>query len=108
MSTKPSSSVAADTEFRVTRGMNRFEVRADVEALFNYFINHDVGAEPDSRTSRPRHVSVSSMMEHGFNQQGDTSEGDKRWQTELKERLENIEKTLFVLSKQGEKRFELH
>jgi hypothetical protein len=96
--------IGANAELKGKRGMNRFEVRADVEALVDYFVNDDHVVYPESRITRPRHLSASSMMEHGFRQQQevDGKSSDAEWQTELKQRLENIEKTLRVLSKGSE------
>lgn len=95
----------ANPELKVARGMSRFEVRADVEALIDYFASDDRGTNPDPPTARLRHLSVTSMMEHGLNQQqevdGNTSNAE--WQTELKQRLESIENALLRMSKQGGK-----
>jgi len=83
--------------------MSRFEVRADVEALIGYFASDARGADPEPRTARPRHLSVTSMMEHGLSHQQEVNENSSNveWQTELKQRLEGIENALLIMSKHG-------
>jgi len=101
-STMTTSLNGANVELKVARGISRFEVRADVEALIDYFINDDVGADPLARTTPPRHNSVNSVMERGFIQQQEVDGIRSKvvWQTELDRRLKNIEQGLLVLSKQ--------
>ncbi|KIM89733.1 hypothetical protein PILCRDRAFT_812533 [Piloderma croceum F 1598] len=102
-SIKATSSIGANHELKVARGMSRFEVRADVEALIDYFARDNRGADPESRTARPRHLSVTSMMEHGLSHQQEVNENSSNveWQTELKQRLEGIENALLMMSKHG-------
>lgn len=102
-SIKPTSPIGANHELKVARGMSRFEVRADVEALIGHFACYDHGADQESRTTRPRHLSVTSMMEHGLSHQPEVNENssDVEWQTELKQKLEGIENALLMMSKHG-------
>ena len=102
--TKLTSPIGANIELKGTKGMRRFEARADVEAIVDYFVNDNRGAFPESRITRPRHLSASSMMEHGFSQPPgvDANSNNPEWKTELRHRLENIEKALHVLSRKDE------
>jgi len=101
-----STATSINVELKVARGISRFEARADVEALIDYFVNGDPGADLCNHTTRPRHLSVNSVIEHGFGQQhgddGMQSDVNIKPQTELLRKLENIEKVLLALSKQGE------
>ena len=95
--------IPLSAELKVAKGMSRFEVRADVEALINHFVNDEHGTDPEPGTTRPRHLSVNSVMEHGFVQQheADGNSSNTEWQKGLTERLANIENALLVLSQQG-------
>jgi len=98
---KATSSIGTNAELRVTRGLSRFEARADVEALLNLFVNDDRGLRPEPYIPQSRHRSVSSVIEQESNHKKRDGEAsfDSRWQNELQQRLENIEGALLELSK---------
>jgi hypothetical protein len=99
---KATSSIGTNAELRVTRGLSRFEARADVEALLNLFVNDDRGLRPEPYIPQSRHRSVSSVIEQESNHKKRDGEAsfDSQWQNELQQRLENIEGALLELSKQ--------
>lgn len=93
---RTSQPLGANAELRVARGISRFEARADVEAIISLFINDDQGTAPNH--SRPRHLSISSMIENSSVSKDDSESAPPEWKDDLKQRLERIEEMLSRIS----------